>query len=167
MSRYRPQRLASTHQWGNRSRFGRSLYSSRSIPLHVLELGVRLRAAYRRAEENDRGLRGGNYIYAATSRGAITYIGITNDPDARQVEHGDRFHLHVLNRSHALSRIEVRGIEQAGIDLTRGSAANQNIAESISRARPYYAAAVRFGGAFWEWASATFGGTLRFTFVPD
>ena len=92
-------------------------------------------------------------MYIATVAGRAAYVGITNSPDDRQAEHGARFHLHVLNRGHPLTRIEVRGIEQFGIN----AGAPQNIAQSISQRHPYYDDAVAFGQAFFRWAVRAFG----------
>lgn len=158
--RRQPQRDAALRQWGDISMGGRLRYPARQIPLHVLALGQRLQLEYRHAGGGNSGLRGGNYVYIATSRGRGTYVGITSDPSRRQLGHGDRFHLHVLNRSHPLTRIEVRGIEQFCINLGRSSTLNQNIAESISITHQYYSTAIRFGREFYAWVGREYGGRL-------
>ena len=157
--RRQPQRTAARRQWGDISMRGRSRYHATSIPLDVRELGNRLRQAYRRVEGHDS--TGRNYIYLATTRGEASYVGITNDPDARQAQHGERHHLHILNRHQPLTRIEVRAIEQTVINIARHSDRNQNIAESISAAHNYYADAIRFGSAFISWIRREYGANLQ------
>lgn len=95
------------------------------------------------------------------TQGGTSYVGITNNPEARQHEHGERHHLRVLNRDHPLSRIEVRGVEQAVINRTRRAPRNQNIANSIAVGKPYYVTAVAFGRAFIAWVIDQYGGDLR------
>lgn len=162
-ARYRPpQRAAARRQWGDISTRGRQRTLRTTIPLDIRERGNRLRQRYRSAGGNPSGLRINNYVYIATSRGQGTYVGITNDPRGRQHGHGERFHLHILNPAQPLSRIEVRGIEQYLINLGRGSSQNQNIANSIAAAQPYYAAAVGFGHAFYNWIMTQHRGNITF-----
>jgi predicted GIY-YIG superfamily endonuclease len=157
--RRQTQRTAARRQWGDTSMRGRRRYPAMFIPLEIRELGNRLRQAYRRAEGSDS--RGANYIYLATTRGEASYVGITNNPDARQAQHGERHHLHILNRYQPLTRIEVRAIEQTVIDMTRRSARNQNIAESISSKHDYYRDAMRFGEAFISWITRDYRATIE------
>ena len=95
------------------------------------------------------------------THGEASYVGITNDPAARQLEHGGRHHIRVLNRFHPLTRIEVRAIEQFVIDLTRASWRNQNITNSIAADKPYFKTARRFGAAFADWILREYGAELR------
>jgi hypothetical protein len=163
MAPYRPpQRAAARRQWGDISMRGRQRTLRTTIPLDIRERGNRLRQRYRSAGGNPSGLRINNYVYIATSRGQGTYVGITNDPRGRQHGHGERFHLHILNPAQPLSRIEVRGIEQYLINLGRGSSRNQNIANSIAATQPYYAAAVAFGHAFYNWIMTQHRGNITF-----
>lgn len=157
----RPQRLSARRQYGDRSRYGRLRFSSASLPSSIRGLGLVLRRQYRRHHGRTAGSLS-HYVYIGTQRGVGIYVGITNNPPRRQHGHGARFHLHVLNRGNPLSRIEVRGIEQALINMGRGSMLNQNIAESISAIHPYYDTAVRFGERFWNWARRTNRDLLRF-----
>jgi predicted GIY-YIG superfamily endonuclease len=114
-----------------------------------------------RAEGHDS--QGGNYVYLATTEGEASYVGITDNPAARQHEHGLRHHLHVLNRNSPMTRIEVRAIEQSYIHAARRNPRNQNIANSIAAHHPYYGAAMRFGRAFLGWIRREFPRTrLRF-----
>src|ERR1043165_856361 len=160
MAPYRsPVRAAARAQWGDRSRFGRARTPTFRIPLDVEALGMQLRAEYRRATGTISTI--GHYVYAGMTHGEVSYIGITNDPAARQFEHGDRHHIRVLNRHRPLTRIEVRAIEQYVIDLTRYSARNQNIANSIAAHHPYFATARRFGQAFFDWVRREYRCDLR------
>jgi hypothetical protein len=145
----REQRRAARRQRGPRSRYGRSLRPAAQVPLNVLQLGNQLRVEYRRAGRNPGSAT--HFVYFATSVGRVVYVGITNDVQGRQAQHGDRFHLHQLNRR-GFTRIEVRAIEQAGINRYRRDPRSQNIAESIAARHRYYAAALRFGRAFVQWA---------------
>lgn len=160
--RRQPQRRAARRQWGDISMSGRRRTRRTVIPIHIRDRGNRLRALYRRHEGDVSGLRTNNYVYVGTSRGRGTYVGITNDPGSRQEGHGERFHLQVLNPNEPLSRIEVRGIEQHLINRGRRSTQNQNIANSIAAAHPYYPDAVAFGREFWDWIREQHGSDISF-----
>lgn len=146
----RPQREAVRNQYGARSRYGRPLHMGAEMPLALMELGNALNTAFRAAGGVPGVAR--HYVYLATQGGRVVYVGITNDVAARQAEHGDRFHLHQLNRAR-LNRIQVRAIEQFAINQFRRHPNNQNIANSIAVRHPYYRPAMRYGQAFHAWVS--------------
>ena len=170
--RPRTQRTAARNQVGPTSRSGRPL-----VPTHRYDLSIsshNLKRLFVRAErerQQQRLLRGLpkqklglskiHYVYVGTSKGKVAYVGITNDARARQVEHGPRFKIHVLNPREAFSRIEARAIEQYLIEQNRNNIRNQNIANSISSRHNYYDAAMRFGESFVEWAEWAHGRPLR------
>ena len=147
----RPKRNTVTAHWGHKSRSGRKLISSLGIPPNVTALGMKLKRLYKAHGGSENGLKQNNYVYLATVAGKVSYVGITNNPEARQTEHGDRFHLHVLNPNNPLSRIEVRGIEQFNIN----QGMSQNIAASIATKHTYYQLAVDYGREFMKWAMET------------
>jgi hypothetical protein len=144
-----PQRTGAATQWGARTVTGTHHFGNPVLPIHVESLGNALNAAYRRA--TGQASRGGNYVYFGMTQQGASYIGITNDPVARQHQHGLRHHLMVLNRRYPMTRIQVRAIEQAFINRGRTMPRNQNIANSIAGSQPYYPLAIRFGNAFAVW----------------
>jgi len=146
-------RGATESQYGRRSKYGRRLYPVRVLPSNVAELGNKLDKKYLTASHTVSEKK--NFIYLATQIGKVVYVGITDNVPARQAEHGDRFHLHQLNR-YGLSRIQARAVEQFGINMYRNDPKSQNIAESISKKHDYYSEAMEFGGEFFEWSAKNY-----------
>ena len=94
-------------------------------------------------------LSGGDAVvdvyYGLNKKGDRVYVGISNDVDRRQREHGDKFALSTLT-TQPVTRGEARAIEQAEIAANRGKF--QNVRNSISPNHSYYQQAVDWGTAW-------------------